>query len=444
MTWHIDGVGGGGGRIATEFWKNTNIGLKGGWIDAALSDPKKKRIGDIERNEYGYYIFTRAIADLEDTIKSVTGQRIDIDGYNRRPELPMTALSIEKVRNKIVSGIADKIFKNDLIPDGDYESILFTVAFGGGTGTGIINPVSEILRERTGAAIYALGVLPGSEDIKDFPLPLRCFNTSWALRNLLIKTHRKGVDAVFLADNEVLGREAVQQKSGFFSRVSILVKIIKNLKDYRSLSAKSNNGTTSNEEKNRRIFESLFPMMNPRKLDEGFTGTDLRAKLTAGISISMPQVFVPCYYSTNNNMKVRELLERAVENKMMDCDHTKADSVIVFTSLRGLEEKEEIVEWVKSNITKYDKNSDEEISVCRVWNPREREVLMLLRNPYGGGEEDPFYKRLSAIINNAIEYATSKSSEEKVNPDILEGFNKDVRTKLSDFIIERLIPDLKK
>jgi len=168
-------------------------------------------------------------------------------------------------------------------------------------------------------------------------------------------------------------------------------------------------------------------------------GTDLRDRFTVGIS--MPQIIVPCYYAANNDMGVRELLEHTVENKLMECDHTKADSVVVFTSLRRLEEKEEIVEWVKSNI-KNEKISDEKIHVCRVWNSK-REVLMLLRNPYGG-ENDPFYNRLSDIINKAIEYVNSKSSEEKVNPDILEGFNKDLRTKLSDFIIERLIPDLEK
>lgn len=405
MTWHIDGVGGGGGRIASEFW-DTNIGLKGGWIDADPKDPKGKRIGDIESNDYGYYIFTRAIADLEDAIIENTGQRIDIDGYNRRPELPMTALSIKEVRYKLVLGIVEKIFKWDLVPEGDYESIFFTVAFGGGTGTGIINPVTEILRRRTGLSIYALGALTESKkyDEKNFPLLRRCFNTSWALRNLLIKTRRDGVDAVFLVDNDVLKGKR--------------------------------------EGKNRRIFESLFPMMNPRKLDEGFIGTDLRDKLTGGIG--MPQIIVPCYYAANNDMEVRDLLDRAVKNKLMECDHTKADTIIVFTSLLSVEEKEEIVKWVKEETIEKgnEKISEEKIHVCRVWNSK-REILMLLRNPYGS-EKDPFYDRLSDIINNAKEYAIPGSKEKMVNPDILEGFNKDFRTKLSDFIINRLMPDLER
>lgn len=405
MTWHIDGVGGGGGRIASEFW-DTNIELKGGWIDADPKDPKGKRIGDIERNDYGYYIFTRAIADLEDAIIENTGQRIDIDGYNRRPELPMTALSIKEVRYNVVRGIAEKIFKRDLVPDGDYESILFTVAFGGGTGTGVINPVTEILRRRTGLSIYALGALTESKkyDEKNFPLRRRCFNTSWALRNLLIKTRRDGVDAVFLVDNDVIKGKR--------------------------------------EEKNRRIFESLFPMMNPRKLDEGFIGTDLRDKLTGGIY--MPQIIVPCYYAANNDVEVRDLLDRAVKNKLMECDHTKADTIIVFTSPPSVKEKEEIEKWVKEEtIGKGNKKiTEEKIHVCKVGNSK-REVLILLRNPYGG-ENDPFYNRLSDIINKAIEYVNSKSSEEKVNPDILEGFNKDFRTKLSNFIIDRLMPDLER
>jgi len=93
---------------------------------------------------------------------------------------------------------------------------------------------------------------------------------------------------------------------------------------------------------------------------------------------------------------------------------------------------------------KNEKISEERIHVCRVWNSTSREVLMLLRNPYGGGEEDAFYTRLSAVLHDAIEYAKPKSSEERVNANILGGFNVKVQDKLSDFINNRLIKDLEK
>lgn len=145
----------------------------------------------------------------------------------------MTVFSIKEVRNETARGIAEKIFKTDLVPRGDCETILFAVAFGGGTGTGIINPVAEILRKETGLSIYTLGTLTESEEYDDRHRPLhrRCFNTTWALCELLTKSPREGVDAVFLVDNDVLKGE---------------------------------------EEKNRQIFENLFPLINPRKLDDGF------------------------------------------------------------------------------------------------------------------------------------------------------------------------------
>ncbi len=497
MSWHIDGIGGGGGRIAAEFWKNTNIGLKGSWIIAGPNpdDPKEEGIGDVERgNDPGYYIFTDLIADLKDTIKRVRGHEgIDIWQYNKRMEVSMSAFSIEEVRNKIARGISTKVFKSDLVPEGGCESILFAFEFGGGLETKVLNIVSEELHKKTWAPIYALGALSDSgveEEEEEAEEGRVHFNTAWALRNLLVKKRDVGVDALFLVEKKAIeGEEAG---------------------------------------KNSEIFECLLPMINPRKLDEGFTDVGLREKLTGGIS--MPQTFVPCYYAAKKEGEdVKTLLEKATENCLMGCDYTKADSVIVFTSLLLVEEKEEIVNWVKEKIKneKYlfswenvigddrdrllkfleedldidwaenakirksddgktlrifkDENSaeikiDEEtektilkindgrthrlkvkiengklnlyneqipekrIHVCRVWNST-REVLMLLRNPYGG-VNDPFFERLKKIISNAIAYAKSESSKEEVNTQILEGFNDNLQTKLSEFIIKRLIPDL--
>jgi hypothetical protein len=405
MSWHIDGIGGGGGRIAVEFWKNTNIGLKGSWIIAGPNpdDPKEEGIGDVERgNDPGYYIFTNLIADLKDTIKRVRGQEgIDIESYNKRIEVSMSAFSIEEVRNKIAKGISTKVFKSDLVPEGDCESILFTFEFGGGFETKVLNIVSDELHKKTWAPIYALAALTDSKSEEEKGEGRVHFNIAWALRNLLVKKQDEGVDALFLVDKKAI--------------------------------------EGNREKKNSKIFECLLPLINPRKLDDGFTDVGLREKLTGGLN--MPQIFVPCYYDAeNNDMDVHELLNNVVKNKLMECDHTKADSVIVFTSLLLVKEKEEIVNWVKENIKKI---PEKRIHVCRVWNSTTKEVLMLLRNPYGE-VKDPFYDRLSKIITNAIEYAKPEPSKEEVNPQILKGFNDDLQTNLSEFIFKRLIPDLEK
>jgi hypothetical protein len=331
----------------------------------------------------------------------VRGQEgIDIESYNKRIEVSMSAFSIEEVRNKIAKGISTKVFKSDLVPEGGCESILFTFEFGGGLETKVLNIVSDELHKKTWAPIYALAALSDSGFEEEGRVH---FNTAWALRNLLVKKRNEGVDALFLVDKKAI--------------------------------------EGNRKEKNSKIFECLLPMINPRKLDDGFTDVGLREKLTG--DISLPQIFVPCYYAAKKEGEdVKTLLEKATENCLMGCDYTKADSVIVFTSLLSSEEKDKIKDWVNGNI-KNEKISEERIHVCRVWNST-REVLMLLRNPYGGGEEGAFYTRLSAILHDAIEYAKPKSSEERVNLQILDGFNKEVKDKLSEFIINGLIPDLKK
>lgn len=404
MTWHIDGVGLEGARIAVEFWKNTNIGLKGSWLVAGPqpANSKKEGVSGIEKGyDPGYYynIFSDVITDLEDTIKRRTGQeRTDIESYINRPELSITALAIDEVRDKIAKDISAKVFKNDLVPEGNCTSVLFTLEFGGGFESELINVVLKDLHARSWAPIYALGVL-NFNDTNSEGVNRVHFNTAWAIRKLLIKKRNEGIDALFLVDKKVM--------------------------------------TDDRGKRNGQIFKCLLPMINPRKLDDGFTETRLREKLAG--DISMPQIFVPCYYAANGDMTVQELLNNAVDHKLMKCDHTKADSVIIFTTLLSVKEKEEIIQWVKSNINKI---TDDRIHVCRVWN-NTKEVLMLLRNPYGG-ENDPFYDRLSQIITNAIDYAKPEPSKEKVNPQILEGFNTKIQTKLSTLIMERLIPDLKK
>lgn len=185
----------------------------------------------------------------------------------------------------------------------------------------------------------------------------------------------------------------------------------------------------------------------------------------------MPPIIVPCYYSTKKEGEdVERLLEKATEpeNCLIRCDYKKADTVVVFTSLTSLKEKERIEKWIEENV----EISEEKIHVCRVWNSK-REILMLLRNPYGGEEEDPFFDRLSGIIDRAIEFAKENenivnliSNEElkkykdrkdftnfmeneiksefkqnkNVNNEILEGFDMKTEAKITDRINDDLIP----
>lgn len=409
MTCQIHGVGGGGGRIATEFWKGTNIGLRGAWIDFDDKEPKDKGIGNLkEKKRTGCYIIARE-DDIKKKIKEAmweTDGSLDLGrGTDRRSEVSMAVFLEPEVATAKLSKLGEEIIedmvKKEAFDREECPFILFTVALGGGTGTGIVNPISEKLHTGKDISTFVLATLTGKKDEKQSSRPLhrRYFNTAWTLWHILSEDKSKGVDAVFLVDNEVLTEKA---------------------------------GTDDPRKSNNLIFETFLPMINPMKIDDGFERNELANKIS-GAYTNKPSIIVPCYAKEedagkgkeeNSENLLDELLNKALENGcLMKCDYEKAKGIVVFTSILDLT-VDDIKKKIEGEWRKKGKKISE-IYVCRVLS-HENEILVLLRDPYGG--EDPFYNRFfdstingktfPGIIDEAIRY-----SKDKMENDILKGFS---------------------
>ena len=90
----------------------------------------------------------------------------------------------------------------------------------------------------------------------------------------------------------------------------------------------------------------------------------------------------------------------------MECNHTKADEVIVYTSLLS----PETLKTVKTEINRWAGVSNEAIHICRVLDAKQK-ILVLLRNPYGDGGDDAFSKRIADMVKEAKDFAEKKESQ---------------------------------
>ena len=374
MTWCIFGCGKGGINIATEFWDRIGTG-KVCRLDFA--EPALK-IKAIDHN-------TEMTKIVEDEL-NIEG----LDGFARKPE----ALICAKKRKEIGRRIYKEILLEDYIrPNSEQEqerglNILFTVGLGGGTGTGVINPITQALRGHSGGEsnsvesfVGVLGALTekAEEDKHGAKRNQRCFGAILALYDLLAR--KEGVDAVFLVDNELI-RDKGQ-----------------NVKYH-----------------NEKIFKYFFPMVNPRRVEgDSFRGRELREKFRSRRLDTVPPIMVPCYYETDKKVTDKKedanafLTEAFGDDgkkgnikKLMVCGHKKADKVIVYTSLLPFE----TLENVKEKIKKWTEDSNKEIEVCRVLDSKQK-ILVLLRNPYGNGEDD-FYERIAGMVEEAGNFAKNE------------------------------------
>ena len=385
MTWCIFGCGGGGRNIATEFWERADTGRV---CRLDFAEPESEGLWEIKAIDRD----TR-ITNIAQKVLHIE----DLDGLARNPE----ELICAKERNEIGRKVYEEILLDEYIsPESTKRcrNILFTVGLGGGTGTGIINPITHALRRSSGgerekgsieAFVGVLGVLTEkTKDKKNVELNQRCFGAILALYDLLAR--KGGVDAVFLVDNEQLIREGEGQTVKY---------------------------------RNDKIFEYFFPMVNSRRVDSYFTGRDLRNIVRDGKLKTAPPIIVPCYYGTDKKVTdkkedAKAFLTEAFGDdgeegnieKLMKCNHKKADKVIVYTSLlspamlEGAPHHFEVT--VEEKIKSWIGDNNKVIQVCRVLDVKQK-ILVLLRNPYGNGE-DEFFNRIADMVKKAGDFAEKK------------------------------------
>jgi len=444
---------------------------KGIWLDSATQDTQdQKYFGSLEERKYPGYLICHGMISADSPfkkwIKDTYGLDLKAQGYDRRAEYLKAifeVFDIEKVRemarkefNKEDNPLPGYMWKNGIRPftvlrpktganshmgnapasvaettdnkskfaalqkigsllgsigaltnkDKDAscspemqsklcDSILFLASLGGGTGTGFINPItSYVRREEKAFPFFALGILTEKgDDARMAKAGQRNLGAAIAMYDLLTKPAGEGLDALIVIDNEVLGRK--YGKANFEANDNAIYASMKPMFDLRDYpGAKLQDDAPAIK----RVFWDA---------DE-----DDRVEDEDGKVILLPPILVPCYYShAESNGGESAMVEHALseECRLFPCTPSKADRAYVFT--RGYVNAEKI----KSAIKEFTGITEEQTKVYRkLGNGFGEDILILLRNPYGGkageqnqkkdGKDLTFESRVYDLIESAINY----------------------------------------
>ncbi|MCX6673568.1 MAG: hypothetical protein NTY37_07300 [Methanothrix sp.] len=275
------------------------------------------------------------------------------------------------------------------------DSILFLASLGGGTGTGFINPItSYVRREEKAFPFFALGILTEKgDDARQAKEGQRNLGATIAMYDLLTKPAGEGLDALIVIDNEVLRRR--YGKGNFNANDSAIYASMKPMFDLRNYPGAK--------------LQDDAPAMKRVFWD---ADADDVVKDENGKTILLPPILVPCYYSHGeSDGGEKSLVEHALseECRLFPCTPSKADRAYVFA--RGYVNAEK----VKSAIKDLTGIAEDHTNVYRkLGNGFGEDILILLRNPYGGkageqnkkqnGNDLTFESRLYDLIDSAIRY----------------------------------------
>ena len=407
----IVGIGGCGGNLTRSFLEihdssqidklmrfigsNASEGLKGIWLEADKNDAynNQKFFKPIIEGSYPAYVIPHDIieygSDLHIRVREKYGYDLKKQGFVRDAQYLKAIFEIFDVDKEIQNIAAEKIGEDGLNPIfdsawkaiepyttfgfGDCDGILFIVSFGGGTGTGFINPIIDHIR-RIGATdypVFVLGILTEPGDFADrFQFAKegrRNFAAISAIYDLL--TMNYGAHGIILVDNQIL---------------------LEHFEDYRAA--------------NKFIRKMMLPMVLGRDYP-GETPPSQAIAHNISSGLARPPVFVPLYWSLPGNRNLEEdLVKMALENgRLFKCTPKKADFALVFC--RGFIDSAKVREALSENIG-LEKNR---VWVIRKMGEGDTEILILLRNPYGSDPEAYLQKetlenKFCNIIDSALEY----------------------------------------
>lgn len=265
--------------------------------------------------------------------------------------------------------------------------VLFIASLGGGTGTGFINPITKFVRNK-------------NENFRAFAL---CVLTEKGIDVSRGNSEEQRNLAAVIAMYDLLTKDTYKTVLG----VSCLILMDKEILDNKY-------GKDNYTKIDKKIFQAMRPFIEDRNFPDSTKQSDILAmvnKFTEDGTIKTP-ILVPCY-STQKHVKENEraLVENALYGlndgiKFFDCEPEKAEMAYVYT--RGFLDKDEIRKAVQEHT-----NIKKEIMVYRkIGDYVNDEVLILLRNPYGGdykayGRPETFEKRIHGIVKNALNYLES-------------------------------------
>ncbi|MGV8174439.1 MAG: hypothetical protein ACP5OU_01910 [Methanothrix sp.] len=435
----IVGIGGAGGKITEEFLGNDDLNIpllsriteakyispgmiEGIWLEADKNDAMNIQhfFGDMTegcypcfyiphdavsdgcevhrlvRERYGYDVkkqgfvrdaqYLKAIFEIFDTdeqIKETVSRTMIKEMVEAKGGSPGgNGPSIIQAPNPIFDSAWSAIRGFTTLGKGECDGVFFVVSFGGGTGTGFINPIINHIRNEGSVdyPVFVLGILTELGDYAD-----KAQFSKEGRRNLAaisaiydLMTKGSGANGVILVDNQ------------------ILMKRFGN--DYTSA--------------NRFIHKIMQPVVAGRDYPDEIPPSQAIAQHFSG-GLSRPPLFVPLYASLprSKDPEVSLVREALSENgKLFGCTPAKADFAIVFC--RGYIDSEKIREALSKETGILPQN----IWPVRKMGEDENEVLILLRNPYGGDpkaylRDDSLENRFCKVISLALQYIKQRPED---------------------------------
>ncbi len=436
----IVGIGGCGGHLAEHFLKNEDVtilkkslgdhvsfgGVKGLWLEADVQETDNQDFfGSLERGEYPGYLIPHDVIKSDSKASRAVQDRYGYDikkqGFMRQAEflkaifeifdtdevVKSATLSEYESTNPILRSAWDHIRPCTTLAGAENnnkaselcDGILFLISLGGGTGTGFVNPITGyIRRERSAYPAFVLAVLTeeGVDPQQRAKEAKRDMGAMISLYDLVTKKSGIGVDGVILVDNQIMIEKFGQ--------------------DYPAI--------------DQYIYQAMKPFVARHHYPgENLPSLALREKFLEGLP--QPPILVPCYHRMKrHNDPEDELVKRALseEGQLFRCDPKMAERAYVFT--RGFMEFDEIV----NAVAKYTGLSKDRVEPWRKLGENKwDEVLILLRNPYGGKDRACENKvtleyRLHRTLRMALKYMDDPESNL-----IPEGMPDKTRDALEDY-----------
>ncbi|MDF0589684.1 FtsZ/tubulin family protein [Candidatus Methanocrinis natronophilus] len=405
----IVGIGGMGGKVAQEFLRNEDLvscklaeftggehvtsgGIKGVWLESDENDAKNKNMffkdGRQNTHDYPLYFIPHDVVPDGHPVHMKYGYDIKKQGYVRDAQYlkavfevfeddPEIRVKVQDLRsaNPIFDCAWSAVRPYTTLGKGKCDGILFIISFGGGTGTGFVNPIVQHIRS-TGKGdypVFVLGVLTEEGTKSDREQYAkegkRNLGAISSIYDLLTKGD--GVDGVILVDNQIL----LSRCEGDYTLA------------------------------NRYLHQVKLPMIAGRDFPgEKPPSPAVRAFCTEGWSF--PSILVPCYSRIRRRSKPEtSLVEEALSTgRLFGCQPRDADKVIVFS--RGYLDTSKIRKAITEQIPDL---TDDQIAVWRKLGDNSHvEMLILLRNPYGSPgsylKEGTLEWRLHRVMASSIAY----------------------------------------
>ena len=303
--------------------------------------------------------------------------------------------TLKSIRVPLKNSNGDSLSRDESKSKNLCDSILFVASLGGGTGTGFINPITAYVRQvekQKAFPILALGILTetGKESRKTGE-GQRNLGATIAMYDLLTKPAGEGIDSLIVVDNEIL---KVKHNGDFKSIDKDIYSCLRPLLDIRNYPGAK--------------LQDDAPALSRVFLD---ADQDDRLTWEDGTSFLPTPILVPCYHQhAGARDGERSLVEHALQegSRLFPCVPERADRAFAFT--RGFVREDKIKEAI-------DDLTDHKITKIEVYrklgNGGSEDILILLRNPYGGvaGEhlkEGTLESRIYGIVESAIEYIDSQ------------------------------------